>query len=465
MRARSYAAGLVGLGIMLTLGLAAATGKEEAGERRAQAPEARPISSADRVYTADQSSNTVSVIDPSANEVLGTIPLGQDRLDNVLGPVDTTEVNVHGLGFSRDGRRLDVISVGSNGAQVLDTATNRVLRTFHVGRSPHEGFISPDGRELWVAVRGEDHVAVIDLRTGRERRIRTADGPSKVVFAPDGRRAYVNHFRAPKVAVIDVASHQIVARIDGVGAPASADEEISPDGEELWLGHPLAGRTTVIDARKLRVKAVLDTGPRTNHVTFVDGGLAYVTIGGANRTLVFRRTDGAPRQVDAIEHAGESPHGLAASPDGTRVYVALQKSDAVDVIDTAANRVIRTLHVGQSPQALVYVAGAVPRGPGTENLSRQGLGRRVETLAVDVRGASGQAKATIRELDSLDEIDVTARDLPPSTTFAVLAARGDAEPTLLREVRSDDAGTVATGLAFTAFFENYDRIILTPKRS
>ena len=35
------------------------------------------LASRDRVYTADESSNTVSVTEPGANEVLGTIPLGQ----------------------------------------------------------------------------------------------------------------------------------------------------------------------------------------------------------------------------------------------------------------------------------------------------------------------------------------------------------------------------------------------------
>ncbi len=36
-----------------------------------------PISSHDRVYTADQTSNTVSVIDPAGNKLLGVIRLGE----------------------------------------------------------------------------------------------------------------------------------------------------------------------------------------------------------------------------------------------------------------------------------------------------------------------------------------------------------------------------------------------------
>jgi len=53
-------------------------------------PGAQPISGNDRVYTADQDSNTVTVIDPKTNTVLGTIPLGAVRMDtnaDVLGPM------------------------------------------------------------------------------------------------------------------------------------------------------------------------------------------------------------------------------------------------------------------------------------------------------------------------------------------------------------------------------------------
>lgn len=443
------------------------------GARIVQAPAlpgAQPISSRDRVYTADQSSNTVTVIDPKANRVLGTIALGQDRLDQVLGPVDQTQVNVHGLGFSRDGRRLDVISVTSNAAQLIDTETNRVVHgTSYVGRSPHEGFVAPSGRTLWVAVRGQRYVSVISTRTGREvDRIRTADGPSKVVFSPDGRLAFVNHQRASEVDVVRVRTRRVVRRIRGV-APRSSDEAISPDGRELWLGHPADGKVSIVDARRFRVRAILDTGPRTNHPTFVtkrDGrDYAYVTVGGLNQTLVYRRGGGPPVLVRRIQDSGEAPHGIWPSPDNTRVYVALQKSDAVDVIDTASDRVIETLRVGQDPQALVYVAGAVRRGDGRGRLTRQGLGRRVETMPVEIRGggAAATAKLTVREVDTLDELDFTTRGLPPQGAFTLYGIRGDGGADPLRDVTADTNGGVDEALAFTRYFGVYERALLVPR--
>ena len=78
-------------------------------------------------------------------------------------------------------------------------------------------------------------------------RIVSEDGPSKVVFSPDGRLAYVIHLRADAFDVIDVASHKILQRVEVPSeAGGSSDEAISPDGKEIWLGMPNNGKTTTI---------------------------------------------------------------------------------------------------------------------------------------------------------------------------------------------------------------------------
>jgi YVTN family beta-propeller protein len=100
------------------------SGQPSPGGQPQQAPAlpgAQPISNDDRVYTADQESNTVTVINPKTDTVLGTIPLGNVRMDtnaNVLGAMYDRQIDVHGLGFSRDGRYLDVVDVTTNAVHV-----------------------------------------------------------------------------------------------------------------------------------------------------------------------------------------------------------------------------------------------------------------------------------------------------------------------------------------------------------
>src|ERR1700739_3639536 len=146
-----------------------------------------PVSPHDRFYPSDQFSNTVSVIDPADNKLLGVIRLGEPVPAN-LSPLYKGQLLVHGLGFSPDHRTLVVVSIGSNSVTFIDTATNAVKHRTFVGRSPHEAFFTPDGKEVCVTVRGEDYVAVLDGKTFLEKaRITLPNGPGMTIFSPDGK--------------------------------------------------------------------------------------------------------------------------------------------------------------------------------------------------------------------------------------------------------------------------------------
>jgi YVTN family beta-propeller protein len=447
---------------MLALaGMAPAIRSSAGAEAAAPGP---PISARDRIYTADQVSNTVTVIDPSTNEVLGTLPLGEARLDALFAPVYFREINTHGLGFSPDGRLLAAINVTTNSAVVINAADNTVQATFYLGRAVHEGFISPNGRELWVAVRGLDYVSVVDLQQGVEtRRIPTALGPSQVIFSPDGQFAYVNHARSAELVAIDVARYQVVKRLRNLVSSFSPNLMVSPDGSEIWLTHKDIGKVSVVDARRFRVLAVLDTGPITNHVNFVSRpGMehAYVTVGGTNETLVYRRRGASPQLVARIANGGFEPHGLWPSADFTRMYVVLEESDAMDVIDTSTQQVIATLRIGQQPQTLVYVPNAVPQGDGRVNLTRQGLDQHIEHFNALVEVPGGAAHAVARELSTLEMIEVDAQGLPANSQFTVYLA--NAAFRVPAATFTTNANGVGTALAFVKFFGTFTQVVVAP---
>src|SRR5579862_1832830 len=136
-----------------------------------------PISHHDRVYAAEQFSNTVSVTDPVDNKLLGVIRLGDPQPAN-FSPLYRGQLLVHGMGYSPDHKTLTVVSIGSNSVTFIETATNTVKHVTYVGRSPHEAFFTPDGKEVWITVRGESYVAILDGTTYEERaRIDVPSGP------------------------------------------------------------------------------------------------------------------------------------------------------------------------------------------------------------------------------------------------------------------------------------------------
>lgn len=341
-----------------------------------------PVSGKDRVYAAEQFSNTVSVTDPSTNKLLGVIRLGDPQPGN-LSPLYKGQVLVHGMGFSPDHRTLAVVSIGSNSVTFIDTATNAVKHTTYVGRSPHEAFFTPDGSEVWVTVRGEDYISVIDARSYQEKlQIKVPAGPGMQIFSPDGKYGYICSSFNPETVVVSVADHQIVGHIKQE-SPFCPNIAATPDGKQVWFTLKDIGKTQVFNAEApFDLIKTIDTGPITNHVNIVhnaNGDFAYITVGGLNQVKVYR-TDNF-EQVATIP-VGNLPHGVWPSGDGTRVYVGLENADALVAIDTLTNKVIATIPIGQAPQAVNYVPDAVPEGDGMQNLQPLGVAGQVAHLTL-----------------------------------------------------------------------------------
>ena len=353
-----------------------------------------PVSHRDRVYTAEQFSNTVSVIDPADNTLLGVIRLGDPAPGN-LSPLYRGQLLVHGMGFSPDHKTLAVVSIGSNSVTFIDTASNAVKHTTYVGRSPHEAFFTPDGKEVWVTVRGENYVQVLDATTFEEKtRITTPAGPGMQIFSPDGKYGYVCSSFNPEVVVIELATHGIVGRVKQ-DSPFCPDLAATPEGDQVWLTLKDVGKVMVFGAKPpFEVIKSFETGPLTNHVNFARsrrGTFAYVTIGGLNQVKVFRTDDFT--QVATIP-VGKLPHGVWPSGDGLRIYVGLENADAVAAIDTTTNRVVANVPVGQAPQALAYVPNAVAEGDGRQGLQSPGVAAQSVSLTLRPVGSTAPAAST-----------------------------------------------------------------------
>jgi YVTN family beta-propeller protein len=381
-----------------------------------------PVSSRDRVYAGEQFSNTVSVIDPAANKLLGVIRLGDPQPAN-LSPLYRGQLLVHGLGFSPDHRTLVVVSIGSNSATFIDTATNSVKHTTYVGRSPHEAFFTPDGREVWVTVRGEDYVAVLDGRTFAEKtRIKLANGPGMTIFSPDGKYGYVCSSFTPETAVVAVVSHKVVGKVKQE-SPFCPNIAATPEGDQVWLTLKDTGKVMVFEAKPpFKVLKVLDTGPISNHVNFVrnaNGRFAYVTVGGLDKVLAFR-TDTFEQVADIA--VGALPHGIWPSGDGTRVYVGIENGNAMTAIDTLENKVIATITIGQAAQAVVYVPDAVPEGAGTDGLQPLGAAGQVAQLVLGPAGGPPATRVSLFDQGLTQILQAAVTGLQPRKPYLLALA-------------------------------------------
>ncbi|QDW40016.1 YncE family protein [Bradyrhizobium sp. KBS0727] len=385
-----------------------------------------PISHHDRVYAAEQFSNTVSVTDPVDNKLLGVIRLGDPQPGN-FSPLYKGQVLVHGMGYSPDHTTLAIVSIGSNSVSFIDTATNTVKHVTYVGRSPHEAFFTPDGKEVWITVRGENYISVIDAASFSEKtRIEVPAGPGMQIFSPDGKYGYICSSFNPETVVVSVADHAIVARVKQE-SPFCPNIAATPDGEQVWFTLKDVGKTQVFNARPpFNPIKTIDTGPITNHVNFArtpKGTFAYVTIGGTNEIKVFRTDDFS---LTATIPVGSLPHGIWPSGDGTRVYVGLENADALAAIDTATNKVVANIPIGQAPQAIAYVPNAAPNPEDRQNLQPLGVAGQVAHLSLGPKTEpkSGQPPTSVSLFDQglIQVLQASVTGLQPKQRYVLALA-------------------------------------------
>ena len=295
-----------------------------------------------RVYVANESANSVSVIDATALTPMRTIPL------ELKG--------AHDLALTRDGRTLFVSNLLSGALAVIDTATFETIATIPTGNRCHSLALTNDERQLWIVNIKDNNVSILDV--SRLRILGTIPVgrlPGHIRFSKDGRFAYVTSQEEGSVAVIDTSNHQIVKHIPVGKMPHYIMP--SPDGQYLWGGATGGTEVYVIDTATNERVETIAVGPKPQHIAFgvrgMFGPYAYVAVEGADEVVVIDATKpGSSKIVDRIK-VGSKPSGVGASPEGGRIYVGVQGSDEVHVIDTGTHRVIGKIPVGIKPVGIV----------------------------------------------------------------------------------------------------------------
>ena len=115
-------------------------------------PEAFDLSPDGReIWTAHSRDGGVSIIDLASKKVIQTLTLGTKRSNR--------------LKFTPDGRMVLITDLDAGQLLVLDRATRKESKRIAMGKTPEGILVTPDGSRAYVGVAGENHVAVVDLKT------------------------------------------------------------------------------------------------------------------------------------------------------------------------------------------------------------------------------------------------------------------------------------------------------------
>jgi YVTN family beta-propeller protein len=359
------------------------------------------IAAGDRILICNEDSSTLSVIDPATNKVSETINLTSFDADPrppfrfVTGGVTPTHaamvtkplyhgaINIHGAAPSPDQSMAAVTGRGSSNIYLIDMVTRTVIGNranplarentvsqvltsgVMVGREPHEPTWSRNGREIWVALRGEDRIAILDTELAKAesagknvRAIRNylpaIHGPAQVWFSRNGAQAFICSQKVSQIVVYDTnvgangfsqPKYRTTLNISGQDPFGFTPfQKLTPDGREMWFSHKLADGVSARGTEgghDLLDHVPLGAMSRPNHVEFVEnakGRVVYVSFariddnpgGTASSRIAIIDRSAAPGQrkvVGQFFSQGREAHGLWTNPTHTLLYVSHEQDE------------------------------------------------------------------------------------------------------------------------------------------
>ncbi len=354
-----------------------------AAASRAEEPHRSPIalaltSDGTRLLTANQTADSVSLVDPIAGRVLCEAATGKKPAGVAITRDGRRGVVTHGFGYD-----LGILSIQSDR---LDVA-GRIA----VGPEPRGVVIAPDGRTAYVAVGVANEVVRVDLDdrtvTGR---LPVGREPRGLALTPDGRLLLVGNARSKSLSVVDTKTWT-VARTVPMEGENLRQVAIGPEGKgyvanmknrgfaataaNIDAGWVLGQRVTRVELDGPASFETLSLDPHGEAVGDVygvalsgDGTILAVSAGGTHEVLLFRldrgplpwRQNGSRdlmlpelvRDADRFRRIplDGRPTEIAFAPDHRTLFVANYLRDAVQVVDAESARLVRTIPLGGPPE-------------------------------------------------------------------------------------------------------------------
>lgn len=202
----------------------------------------------------------------------------------------------------------------------------------------------------------EGSLAIIDpLEMKVLGKVPTGEGPHEVIFLPDGRTAIVaNYGTGPKpgnsFSVIDVEAKKELRRVDL--SPLLRPHGIQEIGGKVYFTSETNRLIARYDAATDKVDWLMGTGQNASHMIAGSADQKkFYTANIASDSVTAFEFQNVPPAGSRITHipVGKQPEAIDLSPDGKEVWVGLNAENAVDVIDTATNKVKERVTLGDRP--------------------------------------------------------------------------------------------------------------------
>ena len=193
---------------------------------------AHPSAAAPFAYASNEGSASVSVIDTATDKVVKTLKFGQKP---------------RGIAVAPDGKRLYLSDQTANALVVVDLEADKQVARVPLGSSPEAIYLSADGKSLSAAIEEDNQVLIVDTATlAVVKRIKMkGNNPEHAVFSPDGKWLYASAEEADSLDIVDLAKGEVVKSVEVGDRPRGIG--FLPDGSRAYVAAENADRVNVFD--------------------------------------------------------------------------------------------------------------------------------------------------------------------------------------------------------------------------
>lgn len=202
-----------------------------------------------KIYFSAESNNAIGRFDISANKVDWLIGTGQSVSHMVVVSADEKKIYTPNIGSDT------VTAIEFNAVPPAGSKTTHIP----VGKQPEAIDISPDAKQVWAGLNGDNGIDVIDTATNKViDRVKLGGRPYRVAFTPDGKFVFATMTASKELAVIDAATRKEVKRIKVDGAPLGIT--FTPDGKTAFVTAAESNSVLKVDLEKGEVVAQVTVG-------------------------------------------------------------------------------------------------------------------------------------------------------------------------------------------------------------
>ena len=307
-----------------------------------------PAAHANNVIVLNSGEATLSLIDETTHQVVGTVPTGKEP---------------HHLMATPDNSSLIVANSVSNNLMLVDPKTGKVQRWVENIEDPYQIGFSPDKK--WVVTTGLRldrldiyHYDGHDMTLAK--RLPLAVMPSHIAFSSDSTTVFVTLQVSGELAAVDLATQQVKWKMKVGKVPAGL--WMTPGDKYLLIGMTGADYVAVLDWRNQKIVKTIQTGNGAHNFRSLADG-KHVAVSNRVASTISIIDEDTLTNVGDITGLMAGPDDMELSADKRYLWVTFRFAKHVGIIDLATRRLIQTIAVGRSPHGIYFYDRAPVTAP------------------------------------------------------------------------------------------------------